>query len=362
MIREQVDQLSAEYEARFAGQSRVTRDLTVLNDLINRTKRAQQDLERIQRNVSAKDFTELRDQIRQSVQIYETERKEIMKVRSLGPDFEDFDALRTQANLVFATYQRHFAGRSRNDRDLGLLAEMVDDLERIQDEMRELEPKIQGAQGTREDLDLVAQNLKMYLAERGEIVEARAMGTPEEQAGTLAACANGQFRVYEVHFAGKSRLTRRPALMQRVIDNLTQIQDRMKTLRAQGLTGTSNDENIGIVEQNLAMYRAELAEIRKAREGSKFADLQGMLGGAANEVFNLYAQEFAGQDRRTRKLQSLSDICDQLAEIGRQMWDLGRAEPNDMNDKNLSIVTDQRVMFEREYAAIEEAQKGLARG
>lgn len=356
MIRDQVEQIGAEYDARFAGQSRVTRDLSVLNDLTNRMKRAQQDLERMQRSVSATEFGQLRDQIRQSLQIYDTERKEIMRVKSLGPDYEDFDALRTQANLTFAAYHRHFAGKGRNTRDLGLLAELIDDLERIEENMRELASSIPPGHGTKEDIDLVAQNRAMYVTERGEIVEARGMGTPEEQGGTLAECANGQFKLYDTHFAGKSRVTRRPALLQRMIDTLTQVQDRMKTLQQQQPGLDSNRENIQIVEESLRTYRTELDEVRRSREGTRFTDIQGMLGGAANEVFAQYAQQFAGQDRRTRDLQVLSDLCDQLSEIGRQMWDLGRAEPNDNNTRNLQIVTEQRVMFEREYTNIEEAR------
>ncbi len=359
MIRDAIDQIGAEYDARFAGQSRATRDLSALNDLTNRLKRAQQDLERIQRNVPASEFGRLRDTIRQSLQIYDTERKEIMRVKSLGPDFLEFDALRTQANLVFAQYHRHFAGKARNTRDLGLLDEMIDDLERVGDAMKELAPSIPSGHGTNEDIDLVSQNLKMYQAEREEIVKARGAGTLDEQAGGLAEIANGQFRIYESNFAGKARVTRRPALLQRMIDQLVWVSEQMKALRdVQGLRTDYNDQNITIVEDSLRTYRAELDEVRKARESTRFADLQGMLGGAANDVFKLYADNFAGQDRRTRSLQLLHDICDQLAEIGRQMWDLGRAEPTEMNDRNLQIVSEQRVMFEREYTAIEDIQAG----
>jgi hypothetical protein len=360
VIRNDIDQIGAEYDARFAGQSRVTRDLATLNDIINRMKRVQGDLDRQQRTIPASEYGKLRDTVRQSIQIYETERKEIMKVKSLGADYEDFDALRTQANLVFARYHRHFAGKARNTRDLGLLAEMIDDLERIGESMAELAPAVPAGHGTREDMDLVAQNRQMYVTERGEIVEARGMGTTEEQAGTLAECANGQFRLYDVHFAGRARQTRRPDLLQRMIDTLTQVQDRMKTLRAQQPGLTQNGDNINIVEESLSTYRLELEEIRKARQATKFADLQGMLGGAANEIFNEYGQHFAGQDRRTRSLDLLSDLADRLGEIYRQMWDLGRAEPTEMNDRNLAIVTEQLVMFEREYVAIEEARNPSA--
>jgi hypothetical protein len=360
MLRNDLEQIGAEYDARFAGQSRVTRDLAVLNDLINRMKRVQADLERMQRSIPASEFGKLRDTVRQSLQIYETERKEIMRVKSLGPDYEDFDALRTQANLVFGRYHRHFAGKPRNTRDLGLLREMIDDLERIGEAMAEIAPSIPPGHGTREDMELVAQNRKMYETERGEIVEARGMGTPEEQASTLAECANGQFRLYDVHFAGRPRQTRRPDLLQRMIDTLGEVQDRMKALATQHPSLTQNTENIHIVEQSLTTYRHELEEIRKARQATRLTDLQGMLGGTANEIFNEYGQHFAGQDRRTRDLALLSDLCDRLGEVYRQMWDLGRAEPTEMNDRNLAIVTEQLVMFEREYVAIEEAKAGAA--
>ncbi len=357
-IRDQVDQIGARYDGMFAGHSRVTRDLNALNEIVNEMKRAQQDLERIQRSVSAKDFGALRDQIRQSLQIYETERKEIMKVKALGADYEDFDAFRTEANLTFAKYHRHFAGKARNTRDLGLLAEMIDDLDRYAAEMKEIAPGLPASVNAQPDIETVQANRQMYVTERGEIVEARGMGTAEEQAGTLAECANGQFKLYDTHFAGKSRVTRRPALLQRMIDSLTQIQDRMKTLAQQNPGLTQNRDNINIVEDSLRTYRSELEEIKKARETTKLEDLQGNLGGAANEVFQQYANNFAGKDRKTRDLELLSDLCDLLAEIGRQMWDLGAVEPTDMNTRNLAIVTEQRVMFEREYEMIEEA-KGL---
>ncbi len=356
-LQTEANQIAGEYEAFFAGQSRVTRDLGKLNELVNRMRRVQQDMERVQRSVPAAQYSELRDLVKQNLSMFETERKEIVRLKSLGADFEDFDALRTQANLTFAYYRRHFADKARATRDLGLLAEMIEDLERIHEDMSALAPNIPAGHGTKEDLDTVAGNLQMYRTERGEIVEARGMGTAEEQASALAECANGQFRLYDTHFAGKSRVTRRPALLQRMIDTLTQVHDRMRTLRDQGLRADFNDQNMRVVEESLQTYKNELVAIRSDRERTKFADLQGMLGGAANEAMSEYATHFAGQDRRTRDLQLLSDICDRLGEIGRQMWELGGVEPTDVNTRNLQIVTDQRVLFEREYTQVEETQR-----
>lgn len=353
-LRAEVDQITGEYDARFAGHSRVTRDLEDLNNIINRIRSVIGDLGRLPRS---NDRTSLEDNAKQSLTLYENERKEVMKAKSLGPDFEDFDALRTDANMVFAQYNRHFAGQNRATRDLGLIGEMIEDLERIGEAMRELAPAIASIpnNGAQQDIDLVTDTMKLYQTERGEIIEARGMGTTEEQAAALAEVANGQFKLYDEHFAGKSRLTRRPALLQRMIASLETVLDRMRALETRGGAGDFNRDNIKVVEGALNTYRNELAEVRKAREGTSFGDLQGNLGGAANEIFDEYRANFAGKDRKTRNLELMGAICDRLAEVGRQMADLGRAEPSDMNANNLRIVSDTRVMYEREWQRIAEA-------
>ncbi|MBL8604749.1 MAG: hypothetical protein JNK72_22675 [Myxococcales bacterium] len=354
-LQQQFNEISGSYDAQFAGQSRVTRSLEDLNSLLNRIRSLATELAKLPRG---KDRDALATDVKDTVLMFENERKEIMKAKSQGDEFVEFDALRTEANLTFAVYHRHFAGKSRNTRDLGLLGEMIEDLERIEEEMVALGATVTGAQT---DIDVVRENLKMYRAERGEIVESVSMGTADEQASTLAEVANGQFKLYDTHFAGKSRSTRRPELIQRMIDSLVLVGDKMRALEGKGLNGDYNSKNIGIVEESLRTYRTELEEIRKSRQGVSFQDLQGQLGNEANAVFEEYRLNYAGKDRRTRDLDLLSNICDKLAEVGRQMALLGRAEPTDMNDRNLQIVTDQRVLFEREYTAIEDAKAGRTR-
>ena len=356
-LRAEVDQITGEYDARFAGHSRVTRDLNDINNLISRIRSVVGELGRLPRS---SDRNALEETAKTSLTLYENERKEVMRAKSLGADFEDFDTLRTEANMVFAQYDRHFAGQNRATRDLGLLGEMIEDLERVGESMREIAPTLANIpnNGAQSDIDLVTDNVKMYQTERGEIIEARGAGTVDEQAAALAEVANAQFKIYDDNFAGKNRVTRRPALLQRMITSLEQVLERMRALEKAGNVSSFNRDNAGIVEQALSTYRLEIGEIRKAREGTKFSDLQGTLGGAANDIFDLYRANFAGQDRKTRDPALMSSICDQLAEIGRQMADLGRAEPTDLNANNLRIVTDTRVMYEREWRRIAEA-KGL---
>ncbi len=355
-VRRTVDAVLSEYDANFAGQSRVTRDIAQIDRLIGRLRAARAEAEGLPRSVNAAEVTSLRDSVRTALEMYEAEKKLIVQAKALGPDYADFAALGGDANLVFAVYHRHFAGKNRATRDLGLLAEMVEDLGRIQEAMTDLVDTLPAHTNARADVDLVKENTRLYVAERGEIVEARGVGAPADQSGILGEVANGQFRVYEAHFAGRSRVTRRPALLQRVIDNLAHVHDRMQVLKDQGLSVDYHERNLGIVAAALVQYRTELAEIRKVRESTPLVDIMGSLGAAANEVMEEYGKSYEGQDRKTRDLDLLSNLCDRMAEIGRQMADLDRAEANEMNARNLGIVISNRVMLEREYTLIEQAR------
>jgi hypothetical protein len=358
-LKKQVDDISAEYAGRFAGHSRVTRSLEELDGIIGRASDVVQRLDGLPKSAKDEEVTALLDTAKGNLELYRAERLEIQKAKAEGPELEEFSRLGTQANFVFARYRRHFAGKSRATRDLGMLAEMIDDLNKIQPRMKDIVGKTKIA-GLKDDFELVTNNIKLYTAERGEIVDARGAGTPEEQADILAEVANGQFQLYTDHFANKARISRRPQLLQRMIDNLKLVKDRMQGLKKAGLKSEQNEKNIEIVSSNLQMYINELAEVRKARAAVKLVELMGTLGTAANDVMEDYRKDFAGKDRKTRDLDMLSVLCDQLGEIGRQMYDLGRAEPNESNTSNLAIVTDNLAMFEAEYANIETAKADTA--
>jgi len=354
-LKSQVEDISNTYEARFAGHSRVTRDVSEMEDLIKRTREVVAQLEALPAVARGAEADTLLVTAKENLALYQSEREAILTAKNAGPDLEDFARLGVQANFVFARYRRHFAGKSRNTRDLGLLAEMIDDLTKLQQRMQPLVNKHKGVEGLASDLELVTNNLKMYISERGEIADARGSGTPEEQADVLAEVANGQFKVYQDHFADKSRLTRRPQLLQRMVDNLKTVKDRMDGLKKAGLRSDVNNKNVDIVDQNLKLYVTELAEIKKARASVKLYDLMMNLGGAANDVMTEYREHYAGKARKGRDLERLSKLCDQLGEISRQMADLGRAEVHQDNLRNLQIVNDNLVMLENEYEEIVKA-------
>ncbi len=356
-LGEELDRIAARYEAQFAGMPRSNRNLDELDAILKDTKDVLARIESIPEAVRPAELSELATTAKQNLALYQRERAMIVDAAKVGPEFEQFATLASSANFVFARYRRHFAGQSRATRDLGLIDEMVDELESIEAGMSDVVKRSKSKSDLGRDLDLVRRTLETYRAERKQIEGARKQGTPEERASLLAQLANDQFRIYQTRFAGKSRSTRRPALLLRVVEQLEKIGDMMRKLKTDGLVTESNDGNIAIVEKQIETYQKELEEVRTARKGVAFGDLLGMLGGAANDVFDTFRSEFAGKDRKTRDIERLSAMCDELGDVRRQMLDVGRAEQSASNDANVDIVTTQLSNFEQEYEQIALAKK-----
>ncbi len=351
----ELEQLDKEYAAEFAGQSRMTRDVSLLDRMI---KRAQSIVERVNQVPSAAagpELLRLREAASGALELYKQERGAIVRAQEVGPTFEAFSLEATNANLVFARYARHFAGKDRATRDVALLGELVEDLKQIDKRMTQLLEENHVADFER-DRSVVRENLTQYQREIDLIEKAQHTGTDEEQASLLATLANNQFAIYQGHFAGEPRVSRRPALLMRVVSSLKKIKDRMIAFKEAGLDAEFNDKNTAIVTDRLGVYETELAEVRKSRQTTPMTDLMGELGNAANKLFDAYRQGFADKPRAQADLEKLSLICDKLGEVRRQMTELSWAEDNEMNARNLEIVTEQLMMFEGEYEAVARAQ------
>lgn len=353
-LERELTETTARYDADFAGQARATRDLNLLDELIARLRSVITDLEKLPASAGEK-RTQVLEQARGQLSMYETERGAIVDAKSGGGEAVEFARLAALANFVFARYQRHFAGQSRATRDLGLAKEMVEDLRTIRQRMSVI-LSLKANPSYQADADLVSKVIDQYSDEVKQIERSQTEGSPEEKASRFAELANAQFAIYDQHFVEKGRITRRPALLQRAVENLRRIRGLMRELRLSGTGAENNRNNINIVEQALKHNEHELTEIRKARQAAPLADIMGMLGGAANDVFEEYRQKFAGKDRRSVDLATMSVLCDQLGEIARQMADMGRTEKNDMNERNLDIVIERLSTYEEEWRAIRDAQ------
>ena len=352
-IQTEAEEIFDEYDAQFAGKPRATRKVAELDELIERLEDL---LERARGQLNGghnEQLVSLIERASENLEVYEKERRAIEQLQSQGDAPVRASHLASWANAEFHRYQRHFVGENRATRDVELLNEMIRNLEGIESEMEALHEEAE-IDGLAEDIETVNQNREHYREEREQIVRARRDGTPDEQASFLAVAANEQFSIYGDLFAGKNRATRRSGLLKRVIRSLENIGRQMSELQEEA-PSEENARNISIVEDNLEMYREELAEIEEVHESIEGETLAGQLGGAANEVFQDYRDNFAGKDRATRDLGQLGRMCDELYHLGRLMKQVDEEEGIEANRENLNIVLENVSLYQQEYDEIAEA-------
>lgn len=345
------------YNTRFAGHSRTTRDLATMDDMIATAQQVAGEA-RYAMSGSPQERQTIAKDAEKQLDLYRSERTLIAKAQQEGgPELRQSAMLGGRANRVFHRYARHFAGQNRSSRDGTLLADMQAELGKIQAHMRELSAAAPGLQAVREDLQVVQGRIDQFAAERKEVAKAQTDGGQDDQASAMAGVANNLFGQYRVHFAGLARVSRRPELLARLIEALGGVLERMKALQAQGVGGEHNTNNIGIVQDRLAVWHSEMAAIRAERQKATREQLIGELGGAANAEIAAYGQHFAGQNRKTRDLSLLTGIIDRLDEIERQMTRIDDAAADADNTANLQVVRDTLAMYCDEWDAISELQK-----
>ncbi|MBX3188291.1 MAG: hypothetical protein KF819_14830 [Labilithrix sp.] len=354
-LGKELEQIDREYATDFAGHSRLTRDLAQMERMIKRTESVLKSVDQIPAAAQGPELTRLRDAASQSLDVYKQERAAIARAQEVGPTFEQFSMEATNANFVFARYMRHFAGKDRSTRDVALLGELVEELRQIDKRMTALLEEKASLDFER-DRAIVRANLAQYQDEIELVEQAQREGSPDDRASILATVANSQFAIYQGHFAGEPRISRRPALLMRVVATLKKAREQMIALRDGGLEAEFNTKNIGVIDDRLAVYEKELGEVRKVRQATPMTDIMAELGGAANKLFDEYRANFADKPRTQADAGRLANICDKLGEIRRQMAELAWAEESEMNAKNLEIVTEQLVMFESELEAVTRAQ------
>jgi hypothetical protein len=355
-LKDSAEGIYQRYDAHFAGKARATRDIGLIDDLIAELEQLLEAGKGLLNGSKDPALLSVLDMAKSNLEVYRNERVAIAEAQSQGPMAVEASRIIARANLIFGQYHRHYAGKDRRTRDLRRMDEIVRDLEAVEKTMASLVNTYPEA--LKQNLEIVRGNLSMYRNERNLIAEARTTGTPTEQADMLANLANEQFKTYRDHFAGKSRHTRRPTLLGRMIAELEDVRSQMRRLGREGLNSEANTRNIDIVTKNLELYQGEVEEIRRARQSVTSEQYAGSLGAAANAIMDEYREHFAGQNRATRDLERMTKLCDGMHDIALQMEALDREEPTDINSRNLEIVLDTWSMYEEEYNRIEQAKSG----
>ncbi len=205
-----------------------------------------------------------------------------------------------------------------------------------------------------------AEQASAYGVEAAEVSKAIATGSAADKASALATRANNQFRWYRLCFAGKSRLGRRAALLDRMIRELDAVETGMTKLQADGYRTDAHDKNAALVADRVKMYRGEVTAIRRLQGDQGYTKHFEALAQAANDVFAEYRKQFAGKTRTAMDPAVLADLCDELYEVALHMDDLDHARGDGRNEQNLLIVLENLSLYENEVERIREA-RGVAK-
>ncbi len=351
-----LDGLERRYAAEFAGRARHTRDLEVIEKLASKAAAVlakARKLPRKGRGVSA-----LVERAFERTRTYRTEARAIAEAQTVGRPRVELQGLVTRGALLDKRYRRCFAGQARVTRDLELLRDIawtlrqtIAGLETLVEEHPELAPEA--------ELDRWHGQVALLGDEEEAIVEAQAgVSDPAERVGTLATLANAQFAAYRTLFGGKPRASRSLRALDRITVSLERLSREMGDPAVLAAGGAQAADNLRLVEQQLAGCRAERGAIAEAQAAMRPSERAGHLGAAANEVFKAYRIHFAGQDRRTRDLPLMDQLCERLAELEGEMFDLASQGAGRANADNLEVVRRTWSSYEDEREKIREAQQG----
>jgi hypothetical protein len=345
-LTQRLQSLDARYRGRFAGHPRISRDPEELEEILKGVKE-------VEAEAAGLNDADLQRQITTSTELYNKELAAIHEAQAAGPAAVQAHRIVVLATFTFGRYTRFFAGQNRSTRNVALLEELVGDLKAFETDLARLV-----AQGADRDADLarLRESIGIYEREVSAIRSARGSDSLPQQAQRYATLANDLFARYRALFANKPRISRSLKALDGLRKGLSEVHAQMLALRTRGVTNDVHAKNMALVSDRIDQWNTEHAAISDVLSKASKTDREGNLGGAANEVFKVYREKFAGQDRRTRDKDVLAMLIEELWYIRHEMDALDADGGTDSNARNLSIVTDQLRMYDREYGEIVRVQ------
>lgn len=245
-----------------------------------------------------------------------------------------------QVKHLLGCFGRHYAGRPHAACDRRLLAELITRLEHSAAQVAGL-PAISGA---------VAQRLEMLRSLAREIAGVE-KSAPTEEVAHLASRANQQFVLFKRLVVGRTH--RRRALVERIADNLAEIESEMTAIAGAVPNPAQHAANLTLVTRELARARAELQDPTMDSASLPKAEQLRLLTAAAIAEREDYRASFMGRDRNTVDVEQLAGICDRMGELVYQLASL----PPDMAGETLQQVAANLDAFEVEFNTLAELRK-----
>lgn len=268
---------SDRYARHFAGQSRNTRDGSLLSDLSVEAQvwleQAQDHLDQHHDELSEEaraDLSQRIERLRESEGMYQSELKAITEAQKSGSAQERADLLAHLANQCFQSYRAHFAGQSRASRNLGTLERINTQLELISQQMSELLSSARGdledADRAQKNLEIVKQNHTSYLNEEGEVDQAQQRLDYGGWVKVLSEAAQAVYDDYTENFANKPRSGCDPTLLCHLCDRLYDIAAQLRPFVEYSTEIEERGALLMMLDQ-LRLYHREYGLVREATQG-----------------------------------------------------------------------------------------------
>lgn len=260
------------YARHFAGQSRGTRDVQLLAELLLDTESLMTDLGKLKEDegwaeIKPEVQAELSayiDLLKDRAELYRSEREAINSSATQGEPEERAGRLAAIANQGFAVYRHQFQGHSRSSRRQSTLSRVVASLAEVLEQMRALSS--QGFKGEHHsnNIELVTQNLSLYREEVKAIASAQESLGFDEWYQALISEAQSIFEGYREQYAGKARAACSPEPLVYLCDRLVDVISQLRPL-----IQDSPDEQERVVFQQMLdqarVYHREWGAVTQAQ-------------------------------------------------------------------------------------------------
>ena len=260
------------YARHFAGQSRSTRDLHLLAEMIIDTQAHIAELEGLKEDERWGEVTEQAredigaylDTLNERLKLYQGERDAITESASQGTHEERAGRLAWMANQLFDVYRAQYQGHPRSSRRLTTLSRVVASLSELLKQMEQLAGEFK-EESHLKNINVVRQNRDLYTKEAEEVERAQAQLGFDEWFASLIEAAKRVHEDYREQYAGKARSECSP-------EGLVHLSDRLFDLISQlrPLTQDTPDDEERLLMQELfdqtRLYHREWIAVRTAHQ------------------------------------------------------------------------------------------------
>lgn len=257
------------YGREYAGQSRLTRDVSLLEEMAAEQAAWAASAGAVAKRVGEARLTEQVAQMAKHADLYRNEAVEVKKAQAGLAPADRVGPLATRANRQFALWRLHFEGRPRASRRVALLRRIIGELKGVQAAMEGARSAGITATTHGENITKVADRVRHHGEELGRIEEGRTNTPTTQLVGMLGDDANKLIARYRAEYAGKPREGRDLNPLADLCESMHEVARAMEAVTADRGADGQNARNLVVVLDHLKVMEREFAAIRKLKQGAR---------------------------------------------------------------------------------------------